>query len=72
MCEKCGIVERAEGLARCAECHAKKQAKLAASPLQRGLASFKKVISPRKDADTGAQDSSKSTKKKKKGKKNRR
>lgn len=70
MCEKCGIVERAEGLARCAECHAKKQAKLAASPLQRGLASFKKVISPRKDA--GAQDGAKSTKKKKKGKKNRR
>lgn len=72
MCEKCGVVERAEGLARCAECHAKKQAKLAASPLQRGLASFKKVISPRKDADTVAQDGSKSTKKKKKGKKNRR
>jgi hypothetical protein len=70
MCEKCGIVARAEGLARCADCHAKKQAKLAASPLQRGLASFKKVISPKKD-DTGAQDGSKSTKKKKKGKKNR-
>jgi hypothetical protein len=49
MCEKCGIVPKAEGLERCEECHAKKQAKLAsASPLQRGLNSFKKVLSPGK------------------------
>jgi len=49
MCEKCGIVPKAEGSARCEECHAKKQAKLASpSPLQRGLNSFKKVLSPGK------------------------
>ena len=48
MCEKCGIVSKAEGLERCEECHAKKQAKLASSPLQRGLNSFKKVLSPGK------------------------
>ena len=59
MCEKCGQVERAEGLARCAACHAKKQEKLANSPLQRAKESFKeRFASPSKVSAQATDDES--------------
>lgn len=67
MCEKCGEVKAAEGLARCAECHAKKQEKMASSPLQRAASSFSKklsnITSPNKN-----KNASTAKKNKKKGK----
>jgi hypothetical protein len=64
MCAKCGIIPIADGCdGRCALCHAKKQQKLAASPLQRGLASFKDVFSPSKEKKE-ARSAKKSNKKK--------
>lgn len=64
MCAKCGIIPIADGYdGRCALCHAKKQQKLAASPLQRGLASFKDVFSPSKEKKE-ARSAKKSNKKK--------
>jgi hypothetical protein len=64
MCAKCGIIAVADGCdGRCALCHAKKQQKLAASPLQRGLASFKDVFSPSKEKKE-ARSAKKSAKKK--------
>ena len=58
MCEKCGKVERAEGLARCAECHAKKQQKLANSPLQRAKESFKERFASPSKASVAKDDES--------------